>query len=164
MGVIVDLSHASDRTTWQVLESAEKPPCASHSCARALCPDQERDLTDEMLDCFGKRGGYIGVNFCHDFLVGGGYPIDHLATTDDVVRHIEYMASRAGVEHIGLGSDYDGIGRVPVGLEDCSKLGAIYDALLRRNWKESDARGVMGENFLRYWARVQAAGESAAKG
>lgn len=164
MGVIVDLSHASDRTTWQVLESAEKPPCASHSCARALCPDQERDLTDEMLDCFGKRGGYIGVNFCHDFLVGGGYPIDHLATIDDVVRHIEYMASRAGAEHIGLGSDYDGIGRVPVGLEDCSKLGAIYDALLRRNWKESDARGVMGENFLRYWARVQAAGESAAKG
>ena len=72
--------------------------------------------------------------------------------------------ARAGVEHIGLGSDYDGIGRVPVGLEDCSKLGAIYDALLHRNWKESDARGVMGENFLRYWARVQAAGESAAKG
>ena len=58
-----------------------------------------RDLTDEMLDCFGKRGGYIGVNFCHDFLVGGGYPIDHLATIDDVVRHIEYMLTNFGVDY-----------------------------------------------------------------
>ena len=64
------------------------------------------------------------------------------------------MAERAGVHCVGLGSDFDGIGRVPVGLEDCSKFGNIAEALLRRNWKEEYVRGVMGENFLRYWTGV----------
>ena len=154
LGIIIDLSHASDRTFWQTAELSMHGPCASHSCARALCPDQNRDLTDEMLAELGRRGGYVGVNFCHDFLVGGGYPDDHLATLDDVVRHIEHMCEFAGAQCVGLGSDFDGIGRVPVGLEDCSKLPAIAEALLRRGWKEADVRGVMGENFLRYWHSV----------
>lgn len=154
LGIIIDLSHASDNTFWQTAELSAHGPCASHSCARALCPDQPRNLTDEMLIDLGRRGGYVGVNFCHNFLVGGGYPDDHLATIDDVVRHIEHMAEFAGVQSVGLGSDFDGISRVPVGLEDCSKFPAIAEALLRRGWKESDVRGVMGENFLRYWKSV----------
>ena len=152
--MMVDLSHASDRTFWQVLEIAQNPVCASHSCARSLCPDQMRNLTDEMLTALGARGGYVGVNFSHDFLVGGGLPPEHRATVDDVVRHIEHMAERAGVRAVGIGSDFDGIGRTPVGLEDCGCLGRIAEALLRRNWSEADVRGIMGENFLAYWKRV----------
>ena len=153
-GLIVDLSHASDKAFWDVAELSKNGVCASHSDARGLCPDQVRNLTDEMLAELGRRNGYVGVNFCHDFLVGGGYPEDHLAALDDAVRHIEYMAEKAGVHCVGLGSDFDGIGRVPVGLEDCSKFGNIAEALLRRNWKEEYVRGVMGENFLRYWTGV----------
>lgn len=152
--MMVDLSHASDRTFWQVLEIAQNPVCASHSCARSLCPDQMRNLTDEMLTALGARGGYVGVNFSHDFLVGGGLPPEHRATVDDVVRHIEHMAERAGVHAVGIGSDFDGIGRTPVGLEDCGCLGRIAEALLRRNWSEADVCGIMGENFLAYWKRV----------
>ena len=152
--VMIDLSHASDRTFWDVQALAKGPLCASHSCARALCPDQNRNLTDEMLEALSKGGGYIGVNFSHDFLVGGGYPPEHRASVEDVVRHIEYMAARAGVRAIGIGSDYDGIRRTPMGLEDCGCLGAIAEALLRRNWTEEAVRGVMGENFLAYWRRA----------
>ena len=94
------------------------------------------------------------MNFSHDFLVGGGLPPEHRATVDDVVRHIEHMAERAGVCAVGIGSDFDGIGRTPVGLEDCGCLGRIAEALLRRNWSEADVRGIMGENFLAYWKRV----------
>lgn len=152
--MMVDLSHASDRTFWDVLACAKAPVCASHSCARALCPDQRRNMTDEMLTALGKAGGYVGVNFCHDFLVGGGWPAGHRAHLQDAVRHLEHMAALAGVEALGLGSDYDGIGVTPDGLDDCSCLGNLAEALLKRNWKEQDVRGVMGENFLRYWARV----------
>ena len=152
--MLIDLSHASDRTFWDVMALVQRPPCASHSCARALCPDQMRNLTDEMLTALGSRGGYVGVNFSHDFLVGGGLPPEHRATVDDVVRHIEHMAERAGVGAVGIGSDFDGIGRTPVGLEDCGCLGNIAEALRRRNWRETDVRGVMGENFLRYWRRA----------
>ena len=86
--------------------------------------------------------------------MGGGLPPEHRATVDDVVRHIEHMAERAGVRAVGIGSDFDGIGRTPVGLEDCGCLGRIAEALLRRNWSEADVRGIMGENFLAYWKRV----------
>lgn len=152
--MLIDLSHASDRTFWDVMALVQRPPCASHSCARTLCPDQMRNLADEMLTALGSCGGYVGVNFSHDFLVGGGLPLEHRATVDDVVRHIEHMAERAGVGAVGIGSDFDGIGRTPVGLEDCGCLGNIAEALRRRNWRETDVRGVMGENFLRYWRRA----------
>lgn len=153
-GMMIDVSHASDKAFWDVSELSKNGVCASHSSARGLCPDQVRDLTDEMLAELGRKNGYVGVNFCHDFIVGSGFPENHLATLDDVVRHIEYMAEKAGVQCVGIGSDFDGISRVPVGLEDCSKLPAIAEALLKRNWKEEHVRGVMGENFLRYWTGV----------
>lgn len=152
--MMVDLSHASDRTFWQVLEIAQNPVCASHSCVRALCPDQMRNLTDEVLTALGARGGYVGVNFSHDFLVGGGLPPEHRATVDDVVRHIEHMAERAGVRAAGIGSDFDGIGAHARGAGGLRLPGRIAEALLRRNWSEADVRGIMGENFLAYWKRV----------
>lgn len=153
-GIIIDHSHASEKAFWDLAALSKNGVCASHSDARGLCPDQVRNLTDEMLAEIGRKNGYVGVNFCHDFLVGGGYPEDHLASIDDVVRHIEYMAEKAGITCVGMGSDFDGISRVPVGLEDCSKFPNLIDRLLQRNWKEEHVRGVMGENFLRYWTGV----------
>lgn len=153
-GIIIDHSHASEKAFWDLAALSKNGVCASHSDARGLCPDQVRNLTDEMLAEIGRKNGYVGVNFCHDFLVGGGYPEDHLASIDDVVRHIEYMAEKAGITCVGMGSDFDGISRVPVGLEDCSKFPNLIDRLLQRNWKEEHVRGVMGENFLRYWTSV----------
>ncbi len=152
--MMLDLSHASDRTFFETVELSKQPILCSHSCARALAPDQMRNLTDEMLTVLGKTGGYVGVNLCHDFLVGGGYGQEHLASMEDVIRHIEHLCEYAGMSHVGIGSDFDGIERTPKGLEDVSKLCDLYEALLKRNFPEDAAKGIMGENFLVYWARV----------
>ena len=152
--MMIDLSHSSDKTFFETVERSKQPVLCSHSCARALAPDQPRDMTDEMLDVLGKSGGYVGVNLCPIFLLGGEEIKKRKATLDDVVDHLERMGEFAGMDHIGIGSDFDGIENTPEGLEDVSCLPNLYNALLKRNWKEEDARAVMGENFLSYWTRV----------
>jgi len=152
LGIIVDVSHLSDKGFWQVLETSSAPVIASHSDARALCPGQLRNLTDDMLRALDAAGGYVGVNYHRPFLTGSE---EIPATLDDAVRHIEHMAEYAGVQHVGIGSDYDGIGEhVPAALEECSTYPALAEALLRRGWKEADVRGVMGENFIKLFAQV----------
>ncbi|MDD3244244.1 MAG: dipeptidase [Eubacteriales bacterium] len=151
LGIILDVSHLSDKGFWQLLEHSRQPVAASHSDARALCPDQKRDLTDEMLKALGAAGGYVGVNYCHPFLTNSG---DVPAALEDVVRHIEHMAEYAGVAHVGIGTDYDGIPAAPKGLEDCSTYPRVAEALLKRGWAEEDVKGIMGENFLRLFAEV----------
>lgn len=149
--MLIDVSHLSDKGFYQAWEASCTPIIASHSDARALCPGQKRNLTDDMLAKLGQKGGYVGVNFCRPFLTGSQ---DISATSADVVRHIEYMAEKAGVDHVGIGSDYDGIAFAPDDLPDCGAYPVIAEVLLRRNWRESDVRGVMGENFLRIFEAV----------
>ncbi|MDD4796348.1 MAG: membrane dipeptidase, partial [Eubacteriales bacterium] len=151
LNMLIDVSHLSDKGFYQAWEASATPIVASHSDARALCPGQKRNLTDDMLVKLGQKGGYVGVNFCHPFLTDSA---DVRAGSADVVRHIEYMAQKAGMGHVGIGSDYDGIPFAPDDLPDCGAYPVIADALLRRNWSERDVRGVMGENFRRLFAAV----------
>ncbi|GAB6875691.1 dipeptidase [Thermaerobacter litoralis] len=153
LGMVVDVSHLSDASFYDVLAVSSQPVVASHSNCRALCP-HPRNLTDDQIRALAARGGVMGMNFFARFLRADGP-----ATVDDVVRHIEHIAALVGPQHIGLGSDFDGIGETPQGLEDVTRLPRLIEALLRRNWKDEHLRWILGENFLRVFRQVWSAGE-----
>lgn len=149
LGMVVDVSHLSDAGFWEVMELSTTPVVASHSNAKTLC-GHVRNLTDSQLQALARKGGVTGINFLPRFLVDGGEGV----TLDDVVRHIDYIADQIGTSYIGLGSDFDGISRVPAGLEDVSCLPNLTMALIDRGYAESDVRKILGENFLRVFHQV----------
>lgn len=148
LGMVVDVSHLAEPGFWDVLEISEHPVIASHSNARAVC-DHVRNLTDEQIRALASRGGVMGMNFCPDFLRPGGD-----ATMDDVLRHIDHIVDLVGPEHVGLGSDYDGIDDTPRGLEDVSRLPRLTEALLARGYNEESVQAILGGNFLRVFQQV----------
>lgn len=145
LGMLVDVSHASPETVADVLEVSEVPIIASHSSARAL-NDHDRNLTDDQLRAIAASGGVINVNFYPKFL-DARFP--EPVPLSRVIDHIEHIAGVTGVDHVGLGSDFDGISAVPVGLEDVTKMPAIADALLDRGWSAVEIAQVLGQNMLR---------------
>ncbi|MGI6603500.1 MAG: dipeptidase [bacterium] len=143
LGVLLDVSHLNVRSFWDVLELASSPVIASHSCAHALCP-HPRNLTDTQVRALAESSGVIGVNFHGPFLCPEGK-----ATLEDVVRHIDYLVDLVGPEHVGLGSDFDGIPVPPVGLEGPEHFPALASALEKRGYDRASITQIMGENFLR---------------
>jgi len=148
LGMVVDVSHLSEAGFWDVLEVSSQPVIASHSNARAVC-DHPRNLTDAQIRALAQMGGVMGMNFCPEFVVSDGSP-----TVEDVVRHIDHIVSLVGPDHVGMGSDFDGIDGTPVGLEDVSRMPAITEALLARGYDEDSVRKIMGGNFLRVFQQV----------
>ncbi len=150
-GIVPDLSHASERTALDVLNMSSKPVIFSHSNARVLM-DHPRNVSDEVLRRLKANGGVIGVNFYDKFLAPRR-PRTLLsgarASISDVVAHIDHIRSVAGIDHIGIGSDWDGDIRPAKGLENASKLPALFEALRRHGYSEEDIRKIAGENFLR---------------
>ena len=158
LGMLVDVSHLSRAGFWDVAERmGGRPFIASHSNARALC-DHRRNLDDEQVRAVAKSGGVIGVNFWSPFLRAGtsAERADGLgaASIDDVVAHVEALVERGGLDHVGIGADYDGIGYGPVGLEDPSKYPALAEALARRGFSDADREKVFFGNFLRVFKAV----------
>lgn len=143
LGMILDVSHLSDVGFWDLIEVAKKPVIASHSNCRALC-DTPRNLTDEQLRALAEKNGVIGVNFAPSFLTKSKE-----ATLDDVVRHINHIVEIAGIDHVGLGTDYDGIWKTPIGLEDVSKLPNLTAKLIEQGYSDKELRKILGENFVR---------------
>lgn len=152
LGMIVDVSHASDKTFWDVLEVSRAPVMASHSSCRALC-DHPRNLTDEMIRALAAKGGLIQINFAPEYLTRRKAPP---ASVEDVAAHVEHAARVGGVEAVGIGSDFDGIDRVPVGLEDVSRFPNLTRALLARGFSVDDLRKIYGGNVLRLMRAVEA--------
>jgi membrane dipeptidase len=148
LGMLVDVSHTGIKTIWDILATTKNPIIASHSGARAL-NNHYRNLTDEQIDSIGARGGVIGIVFYPTFLSASG-----TATIDTVIRHIDYIRTRVGVDHIAIGSDFDGIETVPAGLEDVSKLPNLTAALLRKGYTIEDLHKILGGNFLRVFKQV----------
>lgn len=149
LGMLIDVSHLSDHGFWHVLEVTTGPVIASHSNARSQC-SHLRNLTDEQIRALAQRGGFIGINLMPDFLREGGE-----AQIDDIIRHIDHMASAVGnTAHIGIGSDFDGVEKLPAGIEHVGDLPRIAEALSRRGYSDADVRGIMGENILRVLERV----------
>jgi membrane dipeptidase len=147
LGMIVDVSHLSDAGFWDVIEISKDPVIATHSNARAVCA-HSRNMTDEMIKVLAEKGGVMGMNFAPDFV--------HKAkpSVATLVDHIDHIVDLVGPEHVGLGSDFDGIPSTPQGLEDASKIPAITEELVKREYSEDYIRLILGGNHLRLIKQV----------
>lgn len=173
MGMIVDLSHAAVSTFWDAIETTSRPVLASHSCASAIC-GHPRNLNDDQLRAVAANGGVACATFVTQFVsesvrVGleslrlNAYPQTaeerqrytqaegELAMPGyaEIVDHVDHMVRVAGVDHVGLGSDFGVLTSTPVGMEDASRYPWITEELLRRGYSDGDVRKVLGENVLR---------------
>jgi len=147
LGIAPDVSHLNARGFWDLMETGTVP-LASHSCCHALCP-HPRNLTDRQLRALFSAGGYVGVNFYPSFLEPEGD-----ADVDSVCRHVLHMMELGGENHIGFGSDFDGIERKPRGLSGPQDFPALLSALRRHGLTEGQLSALAGENLLRYYDRI----------
>jgi membrane dipeptidase len=192
LGMFIDISHVSDKTMSDVLETSRAPVIASHSSARALA-NHRRNIPDELLRRIGQQGGVVMVNFYPGFLdqkvidaskernerlkpeldalekqykdnparleeerdklfAANPLPATPLSV---LIDHIDHVAKVAGIDHVGLGSDFDGVPSLPEGMKDIAQLPNITYELLKRGYTEQDIRKVLGENLLRAFAEVE---------
>jgi dipeptidase. Metallo peptidase. MEROPS family M19 len=148
LGMLIDVSHLNESGFWDVLECSRYPVIASHSCAKALC-SHPRNLSDQQLKSLAANGGVIGVNFNPPFLT-----TNSVAKREDVVRHISYIAEVAGVEVVGLGSDFDGISEVPELLTDAAQYPGLAQDLLKAGFSVEDIKKIFNKNFMRLLSSV----------
>lgn len=195
-GIMVDISHVSDSTFYQVIDMVELPVIASHSSCRKFTPDFERNMNDDMIKKLGENGGVIQINFGSSFLdksvvdanaenreklrglldslgleakdslakpVIEKFRDDHPQLFSDVemvANHIDHVVSIAGIEHVGFGSDYDGVGdSLPTGLKDVSMYPNLIYELLKRGYSEDDIEKICYKNVFRVWQAVVDAAE-----
>jgi membrane dipeptidase len=194
-GIMVDISHVSDKTFYDALEVSKAPLIASHSSCRALC-NHPRDMSDEMIKALAAKGGVIQINYEKSFIdqaykdasekVSGGFVAqfdrfkkecgddqecfgrkmaeqEKKATAEGklphvswerIIEHIDHVVKLAGADHVGLGSDFDGAD-MPDGMEDCSKLPKITEALMRKGYTDEDLRKILGGNTLRVMEQTE---------
>lgn len=187
LGILIDVSHISDASFYDVLKYSDRPVVATHSCCRALCP-HPRNMTDDMIRSLASAGGVIQINFYPLFLDSGfaevlsgsgleekgGYvekefindPSDPLKRAawnriqDEIqalprpsfkliADHIDHVVALAGIDHVGIGSDFDGIEVTPEGMEDISMMPKLFEELRRRGYSEADLEKMASGNFFR---------------
>jgi membrane dipeptidase len=164
LGVMVDISHVADSTFWDTLAVSRAPLIASHSSCRSIS-GHRRNMTDDMIRAMAAKGGVIQITFVDEFLDDASYkhydraPMrrEEIEKTfgpgpkvswEKIIEHIDHAVKIAGVDHVGLGSDFDGA-TMPAGMDDVSYLPNITAALLKKGYRESDLRKILGENILR---------------
>lgn len=148
LGVIIDVSHTGIKTIQDILSITKNPIIASHSGVRAL-RDHFRNLYDDQIVAIARTGGVIGVVFYPQFLSSSGN-----ANINTVIAHIDYIVRLVGIDHVALGSDFDGISDTPIGLEDVSHLPDLTMALLKHGYSNAEVKKILGENFLRVLRQV----------
>jgi microsomal dipeptidase-like Zn-dependent dipeptidase/anthranilate/para-aminobenzoate synthase component II len=153
LGIMVDLSHAGEKSFYDALELSKTPIVCSHSSCRALC-DHPRNLTDDQMRALAQKGGVMQVTLYHGFLVKDGE-----ATLDDAMRHLEHAIEVMGIDHVGLGTDFDGDGGIR-GLASSAELLNYTRELLKRKFSEADIQKLWGGNFLRVMKEVQSIKEA----
>jgi len=192
-GIMVDISHVSDKTFYDALEVSKAPLIASHSSCRAIC-NHPRDMTDDMIKALAAKGGVIQINYEKSFIdqaykdasdkLSGGVvaQFDQLkklcgddeeclgkkmnemekqataegklphVTWERIIEHIDHVVKLVGPDHVGLGSDFDGA-TMPEGMDDCTHLPKITEALMRKGYSDGDIRKILGGNILRVMAQ-----------
>jgi membrane dipeptidase len=195
LGMMVDISHVSDKTFRDVLEVSKAPVFASHSSCRAIC-DHPRNITDAMMRALAAKGGIIQINFHEGFLsqefrnaekadpsINNAIAAEVQKRCGDkegcqliegdkitreyvlqgklprvewtkIIEHIDHAVKVAGIDHVGLGSDFDGA-NMPFGMEDATKLPKITEALLQKGYSDGDVKKILGENSLRLMSDVE---------
>ena len=148
VGMMVDISHAGEQTFYDALNISSKPIVASHSSARALC-NHPRNLTDDQLKALADKGGVAQVTLYSGFLKEQG-----IATIQDAIDHLNHMVNIMGIEHVGIGTDFDGDGGI-TGCASASELINFTRCLLKERYSEEDIRRIWGGNFLRVMEEVQ---------
>ena len=156
LGMIVDVAHVSDETFYDVIKCSKAPIVSTHSCCRALA-SHRRNMTDDMIRTLADHGGVIQINFYPVFLSDlyasfyevKGEKASPRPGVSDVVNHIDHAVKVGGIEHVGIGTDFDGIEVTPKGLEDISKLPKVFDQLKRKGYSEDQIELIAGKNFLR---------------
>ena len=148
VGMMVDISHAGEQTFYDALNISSKPIVASHSSARALC-NHPRNLTDDQLKSLADKGGVAQVTLYSGFLKEQG-----MATIQDAIDHLNHMVNIMGIEHVGIGTDFDGDGGI-TGCASASELINFTRCLLKERYSEEDIRCIWGGNFLRVMEEVQ---------
>ncbi len=196
LGMMVDISHVSDKTFWDTIATTKAPVIASHSSARALT-NHPRNMTDEMLRAVAKNGGVVQVNFFSAFVdedfrkaaeaqkqdreaaaadymakrAAAGLPVSYVdrdrierewmakiprPPLNSLIDHIDHIAKAAGVDHVGLGSDFDGVsGATPQGMDSAADLPKITQALLDRGYSPADIHKILGGNLLRVFSEIE---------
>ena len=148
VGMMIDVSHVSEGTFWDVIKLSKDPVFASHSSVKALC-DHDRNLTDEQLRALAKNGGVIHICIYDGYLNNDA----KAASVDDVVKHIDHAVKVAGIDHVGIGSDFDGGGGVP-GCTGDNDMINITVKLIEKGYSEEDIRKIWGGNFFRVMNQV----------
>tara|TARA_B100000287_G_C20670246_1_gene793122 strand:+ start:1219 stop:2349 length:1131 start_codon:yes stop_codon:yes gene_type:complete len=164
VGIMVDISHVSDKAFYESIEISEAPVIASHSSLRHFTPGFERNVSDDMLIKLASKGGVISINFGSSFITEkaleygrekkkGPYPY---ADVTDVVDHIDRVVSLVGIDHVGIGSDYDGVGdTLPNNLKDVSTFPNLISELLVRGYTQEDIEKILSGNIIRVWTEVE---------
>jgi membrane dipeptidase len=146
LGIMIDLSHLNEKGFWDVASITDSPLVATHSAAHRICPST-RNLTDKQIDAVGETDGIIGINFHVGFIRSDGKG-DSDTPIDDIIKHADYVANRIGVDHVALGSDFDGA-TMPDELGDVSGLPKLIAALSRGGFSDHEIRKIAHENWLR---------------
>ena len=162
IGMMIDISHVSDEAFFEVLKLSKAPVIASHSSLRHFTPGWERNVSDEMLVELARNGGVLHINFGSSFIIdkyrsNDAAPTEDnvFATVEQVVDHIDRAVEVAGIDHIGIGSDFDGVGdTLPTGLKDVSYFPNLINEMLKRGYSISEIRKVLGGNTIRVWREV----------
>jgi membrane dipeptidase len=147
LGIMVDISHASKKTFWDLLDASKTPCFSSHSGCEAL-KDHPRNLDDEQLRAIGKQGGVVGIIFAANMLAGL-----FESSVESICDHIEHVVDVAGEDAVALGSDFDGFVPLPRGMRDVRDVPRITQILWKRGWSRDKLRKLLGENFVRYFER-----------
>lgn len=147
VGMVFDVSHLCDSNFWDVANLMKGTFIASHSNCRDIC-DHPRNLTDDMIRALAEHDGVMGMNFAPAFVT------KEKATVESLVDHIDHIVEIVGPDYVGLGSDFDGIGKPPVGLEDISKVPNITRVLVKREYSDEDILKILGGNHIRIFKKV----------
>ena len=193
LGMMIDLSHASDQTFWDCIKLSEAPIVATHSCCRSLC-SHKRNLTDEMLQALGEKNGYVGINYNPGFLSDdfGKAPAEAALLEEadrveaafikepgnpgkvkawnrmqerlltevrrpgvkEVADHIDHAVKWAGIDHVGIGSDFDGILLTPAGLENIAQSDTLWEELRHRGYTQAQIDQISGGNLMDVYQRI----------
>ncbi|CVI66435.1 Membrane dipeptidase (Peptidase family M19) [Clostridiales bacterium CHKCI001] len=151
LGMIIDVSHLGDAGFYDVCRYTKKPFLASHSNSRTICP-HVRNMTDDMIRMLAERGGVIGINFAASFTEyqeGKG----EVGTIDGLIRHMKYIVNLAGIESVGLGTDFDGIER-NIEMDDCSMMPILAERMKKAGFSEEEVEKICYKNMLRFIQEV----------